>query len=226
MRKLAKQILTSLPWIRNKFKANRHARVGKAEFWQMKREFQYNFLIAHGLLEHHKLFDLGCGTLRGGIPLIRFLADSGYTGFDIRREVIKEAFSELKEEKLENKNARLLHADELQNLADTERYDVIWAFSVFIHMDDEPLKQALAFASSHLKQTGKLYANVNLGERFNSSWQGFPVVWRSWETWLALASEYGLTVQNLGTLKSLGHITGEELQDMQMMLEFKLNNNN
>ena len=53
--------------------ARRHGLVGRPELWQQKRDFQIAFLREHGLLPAHVLVDLGCGTLRGGIPIIAYL---------------------------------------------------------------------------------------------------------------------------------------------------------
>jgi hypothetical protein len=37
------------------------------------------------------LVDLGCGTLRGGIPIIEYLDADSYIGVDVREEAIEEA---------------------------------------------------------------------------------------------------------------------------------------
>jgi len=48
----------------------RHGLVGPARLWKMKRDFQIGFLKNFGLKPDNVLLDLGCGTLRGGIPII------------------------------------------------------------------------------------------------------------------------------------------------------------
>src|SRR5262245_30090573 len=75
----------------------RHARVGPAHLWRMKRAFQLDFLRCTGLERGQRLLDLGCGTLRGGLPLIEFLDAGHYTGIDVRAEVLDEARGELAE---------------------------------------------------------------------------------------------------------------------------------
>lgn len=57
-------------------KERRHALVGPARLWKMKREFQIRFLRDMALKPEHYVFDIGCGTLRGGLPIIQYL-DSG-----------------------------------------------------------------------------------------------------------------------------------------------------
>jgi hypothetical protein len=60
------------------------ALVGPAGVWQESRDFQIQFLTARGLKPEHSLLDLGCGVLRGGIPLIRYLDPGRFVGLDVR----------------------------------------------------------------------------------------------------------------------------------------------
>src|SRR5262245_16123858 len=122
----------------------RHAHVGPAHLWKMKRAFQLEFLQRMGLERGQTLLDLGCGTLRGGLPLIEFLDTGHYTGVDVRAEVLDEARAELAEAGLAHKEPALLHARDLGELRLDARFDVIWAFSVLIHLDDAALEQAFA----------------------------------------------------------------------------------
>jgi cyclopropane fatty-acyl-phospholipid synthase-like methyltransferase len=88
----------------NPDKSVRHALVGPGDLWESKRRFQIEFLLKQGLLPHHRLLDFGCGTLRGGIPLIEYLNDGNYVGLDVRLETLKEACLELEESGLASKN--------------------------------------------------------------------------------------------------------------------------
>ena len=86
----------------------RHALVGPAHLWKMKQDFQISFLKSQGLKPNHKLMDIGCGTLRGGIPLISYLEKSNYCGLEVRDAVLEEGKKELKEQNLENKDPQLI----------------------------------------------------------------------------------------------------------------------
>ena len=77
--------------------AARHGMVGPADLWEMKRRFQIEFLKGVGLQPHHHLLDLGCGTMRGGIPLIQYLDVGHYTGVDVRPAVLEEGCREIEE---------------------------------------------------------------------------------------------------------------------------------
>ena len=65
-----------------------------------------------------------------------------------------------------------------------------------------------------------MYANVNVGSENEGRWQEFPVVSRSREFYASAAERHGLYVKDVGTLHSLGHVSGSRSQDLQLMLEF------
>ena len=84
----------------------RHSLVGPPYLWKMKRDFQIQFLKTMGLKPEHYLLDIGCGTLRGGIPLIKYLQDGHYFGVEVRKEVLDEGRKELREASLEEKKTK------------------------------------------------------------------------------------------------------------------------
>lgn len=184
---------------------HRHAMVGPFDLWEHKRQFQFQFLRLIGLDPSHRLLDLGCGTLRGGIPLIAYLHEGHYTGIEVRPQLISEAKQELHEESLAHKKPVLLCCDHLDGVELDDKFDVIWSFSVLIHMDDETLDKALSFVRRHLAPTGRFLANVNLGDRPDSVWQGFPLVWRPLAFYDSAFQRHGLQLAELGALKLYGH---------------------
>ena len=93
--------------------AARHALVGPPDLWEMKRQFQIDFLRGVGLQPQHRLLDLGCGTLRGGIPLIAHLDPGNYAGVEVRRDVLDEGRRELAEAGLAGKSPQLVHCERL-----------------------------------------------------------------------------------------------------------------
>lgn len=197
----------------------RHALVGNPDLWKMKRDFQIQFLKEKGLMESHYLLDLGCGTLRGGIPIIEYLDDGHYFGLEVRPDVLEEARKELADAGLIRKKPILLLPSDTHSLP-TRTFNFIWAFSVLIHMDDENLRKAIVLVQSCLAEDGVFYANVNLGIGKELEWQGFPVVRRSLDFYKKVAAEFALTVVDIGDIKSLGHHNGIESQDSQHMLMF------
>jgi SAM-dependent methyltransferase len=200
----------------------RHIQVGAAELWQMKREFQIKFLKASELKPQDFLLDIGCGTLRGGLPIIDYLQVGHYFGIDSRSDVLDEGQKELVEAGLQWKKPTLIPSPDISQLNIEKRFEFIWAFSVLIHMTDEILYNTLKFVNCLLLPSGVLFANVNIGANKEREWQGFPVVWRPLKFYQEACYENGLMLSNLGTLKNLGHISHIKSQDSQRMLKIQL----
>ena len=200
---------------------SRHGWVGDAALAGIKRDFQIAFLRAQGLQPEHTLLDLGCGTLRGGIPLIDYLQVGHYTGIDVRTEVLREAEKELWEAGLTYKTPRLLHADEVPLKLAKSEFDYVWAFSVLFHLSDSIFRETMDLIANYLKPSGVFYGNVNIGERREGGWQGFPVVTRPLSFYEQEATNYHFQLKVMGNLESLGHVTGRRDQDEQIMLQLR-----
>src|SRR5262249_48156691 len=56
--------------------------------WDYMGDLQLNFLLSHDLKRHHHLWDIACGSLRAGVPLIRYLESGHYHGIDRHRALI------------------------------------------------------------------------------------------------------------------------------------------
>jgi hypothetical protein len=66
-------------------------RVGRAREYTGK--LQQDFLIAQGLRPTSKLLDVGCGALRAGIVLARYLQPGAYYGIDVNESLIRAALT-------------------------------------------------------------------------------------------------------------------------------------
>lgn len=185
--------------------AARHALVGPPDLWEMKRRFQIDFLRTAGLDPRHRLLDLGCGTLRGGIPLIEYLEPGHYAGVEVRGDVLDEGRRELLESGLAERSPQLVHCPRLAELDLGRRFDVAWAFAVLIHMDDAVLDDAIAAIARHLDDGGVFYATANVGSEPAGEWQGFPVVHREAAFYAHAFGRHGLVVSDIGPLTSFGH---------------------
>jgi cyclopropane fatty-acyl-phospholipid synthase-like methyltransferase len=204
--------------------ARRHLLVGPPHLWKEKREFQIRFLRQEGLDPRHYLLDLGCGTLRGGIPLIEYLEPGHYYGVDLREQALEEGRKELREAGLDHKNPVLERTERLSSLSIDREFDVIWAFAVLIHMSDDVLAECLDFVRRHLKDGGALYANAMVGKRLEHRWlrwREFPVVRRPAEFYRDMASRNGLSVDDVGPLSSKGHPLSSLLKVDNRMLAFR-----
>jgi SAM-dependent methyltransferase len=200
---------------------NFHAQVGPPELWDIKRKFQHDFCLEMGLKKKHRFLDIGCGVLRGGIPIISHLYSGRYIGVDVREETIKIAHEELMAHKLVYKKPELLVCEDIGDLPVEGPIDFVWAFSVLFHMHDEILVKCMSTVKRILAADGVFYANVDTSSKLDGSWKGFPKVHRSLETMTALAEDAGFSASSVGALKDLGHVTGKAGQDNQVMLRFE-----
>lgn len=197
----------------------RHELVGPPKLWKMKQEFQINFIKKQGIKESNTLLDIGCGTLRGGIPIIDFLNSGNYCGIEVRESVLNEGKKELEEHNLLNKEPRLVSFSDFNELNLNNKFDVIFCFSVLIHLEDKIASECIKFVTEHLKDEGVFYANVNIGERKDGNWQEFPIVFRSLDFYRNMCEKNGLKLETIGSLGSLGHNSGVKAQDDQIMLK-------
>ncbi|PWW00234.1 methyltransferase family protein [Hoeflea marina] len=188
----------------------RHADVGPLEVWAERRQFQLDFLRRFGLAPVHRLLDLGCGTLRGGIPLIAYLQPGHYTGLESRTETLAEARQELAESGLTDRRPTLLHVVSLADIHLENRQDYIWAFSVMIHFTDAVLEDALSLVSRSLADGGMLLGNIIIGDGPDKLWRdtGLPVVERPWGFYTEACARWGLAIEDLGSRSDFGDSHG------------------
>lgn len=195
--------------------------VGRPEAYEFKQRFQMAFLQSRGLLPSHTLLDYGCGILRGGVPLIRYLDAGNYVGLEVRPDVLREAQRTVRQECLTKKEPVLVRPTDIERLDLGRRFDYVWSFSVFFHLSDEHVDSGLRFIARHLARNGTVLANVNIGDRKQGTWREFPVVWRTLDEYRARAHAVGLSVSPLGELGQLGHHSPTDPEeDKQVMLAF------
>jgi len=71
--------------------AGRH-REAVGGLWDEIGQLQIDFLVSQGLMPHHRLLDIGCGSLRGGVKLIRYLDAGHYAGVDLHESLINAGY--------------------------------------------------------------------------------------------------------------------------------------
>ena len=198
--------------------ARRHGRAGNPRSWKTEREFQISFLKRMGLESGQRLLELSCGTLCGGLPVIEFLEPGNYTGVEGRADVLEEARAELSESGLAHKAPRLVLAQDLGTLDLPGDFDWVCAFGLLSRWDDAELERALALVAAQLAPQGSFCANVSCQESDDAQ-RSQPIrSARNLDFYRAALSRHGFSVRDLGSLASLGHTSGDPLQDGQHML--------
>ena len=120
------------------------AYVGPPTQWDFMGATQFRLLTALGLREHHKVLDLGCGSLRAGRFLILYLSEGNYHGIEPNTWLVEDAI----ERELGRDLVRLKRPNfSSSNTFDTEsfgaQFDFIVAQSIFSHAGPELVRAAL-----------------------------------------------------------------------------------
>ncbi len=138
--------------------AEKKHRIKVGGFWEELGKLQIDFLIEHGLEPHHKLIDIGCGSLRGGIPFIRYLDKGNYYGLDINQSLLDAARVEILEENLEYKEPNLLLDDKFKLSLFEQKFDYAVAVSLFTHLPMNYIIRCLVKMSEVLSEKGHFFA--------------------------------------------------------------------
>jgi len=181
------------------------AMAGPPGVWQECRDFQIDFLKQRGLTPEETVLDIGCGPLRGGVPLIQYLNSEHYVGFDIRPAVVSEAQAQIAKLDLSDKKpdvfvSRSFGRDELGD----RTFDFVWCFQVLYHLEDHLAEQCLEQIARFLGSDAVCFANVNVVGG-SGRWLEFPFLKRSIEFYESLAEKCGLSIRSLGQLKDFGY---------------------
>jgi SAM-dependent methyltransferase len=139
-------------------KQDPHAAVGGN--WDVIGPLQFGYLRDHGLAPHHRMLDIGCGTLRGGRHFIRYLEPGCYTGFDTSPQSIAFAKQLVVDEGLADRRPRLVVSKRpTLDFADVAggRYDVLLAQSVFTHLPARNIAECFAHVGSVLADDGTFW---------------------------------------------------------------------
>jgi cyclopropane fatty-acyl-phospholipid synthase-like methyltransferase len=129
--------------------------------WEEIGQLQLDFLKRQGLRPAHRLLDLGCGALRGGVKFIAYLEPSHYWGIDNSAALLEAGWEkELAPLGLQQRQprAQLVCLSDFQFDTLGARFDFAIAQSVFTHMSLNRIRRCLARLAPHMESQGSLYA--------------------------------------------------------------------
>lgn len=126
--------------------------------WEELGELQFEFLIKKNLKPHHKLLDIGCGSLRGGLHFIKYLEGNKYYGLDINHSLIEAGKIEVTEAGLSHKNPNLMVDDKFAFGEFYTKFDFMISISVFTHLPMNIIVRCLSNARENLALDGIYYA--------------------------------------------------------------------
>jgi len=134
--------------------------------WEELGALQCDFLIVQGLEPHHKVLDIGCGSLRAGVPLARYLEPGGYYGIDISQSLIETGYQqEIVTADLADRLRRdHLHVTDAFAAPFDVQFDFGIAQSVFSHLSLDYFANCLAALSGTFRPGGVIYATFFEGQ--------------------------------------------------------------
>ncbi|MCL4743281.1 MAG: class I SAM-dependent methyltransferase [Phycisphaerales bacterium] len=113
--------------------------------WDEVGRLQLRFLRGRGLRREHRLLDIGCGALRGGVHLIRYLEPGCYIGVDKEPDLLRiGAEQEVGPAIMSAKQPTLLALAGFEFDRLPARPDIAWAHSLFTHLPMEHIRRCLA----------------------------------------------------------------------------------
>ena len=126
--------------------------------WDEISQLQLDFLVGAGLLPEHRLLDVGCGCLRGGVRFVRYLHEGNFYGLDINASLVEAGKLELELAGLSHKRAHLLVDNAFRVSGFECQFDYVFAHSVFTHLFLNHITRCICEVSKVLLPAGKFYA--------------------------------------------------------------------
>lgn len=134
--------------------------------WEEIGALQFEFLKKAGLKPEHRLIDIGCGCLRGGVHLAPYLERGHYFGIDLNASLIEAGKKELlKNPANANKQPDLRVTDKFDLAQFGVQFDYALAISLFTHLYANHIGRCLVEVAKTLAPGGKFHATIFLAPK-------------------------------------------------------------
>lgn len=127
--------------------------------WDEIGELQFAFLQRNGLAPQHRLLDIGCGCMRGGIHFVRYLDEGHYFGVDANLSLLEAGMRELEAARLIDKKPTLLENSVFDFSGFGVRFDFMLALSLFTHLYMNNIARCLNGVRRVLQPSGIFFAS-------------------------------------------------------------------
>lgn len=171
------------------------AYVGPPKDYDLISAMVFNLLTSIGLRQHHRVLDIGCGSLRVGRLLIPYLNSKNYFGIEPNQWLVEDGIAnEIGNDLIKIKKPTISFKDSAEDFKEPLGIDYAVAQSIFSHCGKDLLRKWLSQTSFHLSEKGALLATFLIdSEDFDGSGWIYPgCVKFKPETMAQLADEAGL----------------------------------
>lgn len=196
-----------LPSLRRQYELD--VMVGPIGYWRELQRYQLGALQQLGLRPEHRLLDIGCGPLQGGLAFVRYLDAGRYTGIDVKQSAIDAGRQQLENEALQTKQPQLLVSDSFgRDQLAGRQYDYVWCSQMLYHLDAAQIDALFAQVAARLAPQGRFYGDI-IGHpnevTEHSHWGGFRFHLHTLDALREAASRHGLMVRDLGAIGAYGY---------------------
>jgi len=170
--------------------------VGPPQFFDLITAMSFNLLTTLGLREHHRLLDIGCGSLRIGRVLVPYLGAGNYVGIEPSRKALDAGVRlHLGESMVELKRPTLIASSDPDEVPASPELNFAFAQSIFSHTGPDLTSGWLRCVSSRLADDGVLVASFCRGaDSAPDGWEPKYVTYSDrWMGELAAAAGLGFT---------------------------------
>ena len=147
---------------------DRHYRafVGPPDRYDLISAVSFNLLTGFlGLREHHRVLDVGCGSLRVGRLLIPYLAPCNYVGLEPEQWLVADGIAhECGLQQIEVKKPTFIYSSDWSVASLGIRFDHILAQSIFSHASKEQIRTCLQNCRRCMHERSVLAATLMLGD--------------------------------------------------------------
>ncbi len=134
--------------------------IGPPEDYDRIAAMAFNLLTSIGLRQHHRVLDLGCGSLRIGRLLIPYLNNGNYVGVEPNRWLVTDGIlNEVGRDQIRIKAPRFIYRASLEGCENLE-LDYALAQSIFSHCALPLVRDWLCQLSAHLRNDSALSGDL------------------------------------------------------------------
>lgn len=155
-------------------------------------------LLNEGLMPYSKVLDLGCGCLRGGYWLIRFLDKSCYFGIEPNKNMLKQGIKSLLTPKImRQKKPTFQHNTKFDASVFNTHFDYFLARSIWTHASKIQIEAMLDSYSKCTQPSGKFLTSFLQPDTSNDDYTGTEWIGKSHES-----NEAGIVKHSLNWIES------------------------
>lgn len=126
--------------------------------WEEVGLLQFQYVRGRGLAPAHRLLDVGCGPLRGGVHFIRYLEPGHYYGIDINRSLLLGGEAELHAARLADRAPHLAVTGGFDARGFGVTFDHVIAISLFTHLFANQIARCLTRVAEVMTPASQLHA--------------------------------------------------------------------